>query len=140
MKIAFEFVGGPLDGKTLVGVLGNGSDAERHYLFTNHGTVGQTFKVASDYTVETLASERDQNFRLTTESERRYVVKIANSAEQQRITDFQIQALLHLEKNGCGVAVPRIFPTLGGATSTTVSRQDCDHTLRVVSYLPGRPR
>ena len=86
-----------------------------------------------------LVSERDQNFRLTTEFERRYVVKIANSAEQQRITDFQIQALLHMEKNGCGVAVPRIIPTLGGAASTTVSDKETDHMLRVVSYLPGRP-
>ncbi|MDH3613999.1 MAG: phosphotransferase [Gammaproteobacteria bacterium] len=86
-----------------------------------------------------LVSERDQNFRLTTESERRYVVKIANSAEHPTSTDFQIQALLHMEKNGCGVAVPRVIPTLGGAASTTVSGQNSDHTLRVVSYLPGRP-
>ena len=58
LTIIFEFVGGPLDGETLVGVLGEGDDAERYYLFTNHGAVGQRFKVASDYAVETLAEER----------------------------------------------------------------------------------
>ena len=58
MKIIFEFVGGPLDGTTLVGNVGDGSDAERYYLFTNHGAVGQRFKVASDYAVETLAREQ----------------------------------------------------------------------------------
>ena len=58
LKIIFEFVGGPLDGETLVGVLGEGDDAERYYLFTNHGAVGQRFKVASDYAVETLAKEQ----------------------------------------------------------------------------------
>lgn len=58
MKIRFEFVGGPHDGKVLHGTLGEPSDAERYYLFTNHGTVGNQFKVASPYTVETLANEQ----------------------------------------------------------------------------------
>ena len=57
LKITFEFVGGPFDGKTFTGSQGDGSDAERYYLLTNHGAVGQRFKVASDYAVETLARE-----------------------------------------------------------------------------------
>ncbi len=57
LKINFEFVGGPKDGKVLHGVLGEPSDAERHYLLSNRGTVGQRFKVASGYAVETLARE-----------------------------------------------------------------------------------
>ena len=57
LKIIFEFVGGPLDGETVVGNLGEGGDAERYYLFTNRGAVGQRLKVASDYAVETLARE-----------------------------------------------------------------------------------
>jgi hypothetical protein len=55
MKIVFEFVGGPKDGKILRGKLGEPSDAERFYLFSNHGAVGHRFKVASNYAVETLA-------------------------------------------------------------------------------------
>jgi len=54
LNIIFEFAGGPHDGQTLQGRLADGSDAERYYMFTNHGTVGQRFKVASGYTVETL--------------------------------------------------------------------------------------
>ena len=57
LRIIFEFVGGPNDGKVLIGKLGESSDAERHFLFTNHGTIGQRFKVASPYAVETLAEE-----------------------------------------------------------------------------------
>lgn len=60
MNIAFEFVGGPHDGKVVTGMLGDAGDAERYYLFSNHGAVGQRFKVASDYAVETLAQERLQ--------------------------------------------------------------------------------
>ena len=55
--IIFEFLGGPSDGKSVQGALGDGGDAERYYLFTNHGTVGHRFKVASEYAVETLAHE-----------------------------------------------------------------------------------
>lgn len=55
--IIFEFVGGPSDGKSVQGSLGDGGDAERYYLFTHRGSVGQRFKVASDYAVETLAHE-----------------------------------------------------------------------------------
>lgn len=58
LKITFEFVGGPHDGKLVEGVLGQPSDAERYYLFTNHGRIGQRLKVASEYAIETLASEQ----------------------------------------------------------------------------------
>jgi hypothetical protein len=57
-RIIFEFIGGPLDGRSVHGALGDGGDAERYYLFTNHGTVGHVFKVASDYAVETLTHEQ----------------------------------------------------------------------------------
>ena len=58
LKIVFEFVGGPQDGTVLVGTLGQPSDAERYYLFSNRGAVGHRFKVASNYAVETLADEQ----------------------------------------------------------------------------------
>ena len=58
LKIIFEFVGGPNDGKVLHGTLGEPSDAERYYLFANHGTVGNRFKVPSQYAVETLARKQ----------------------------------------------------------------------------------
>lgn len=58
LKIFFEFVGGPNDGHVLDGVLGEASDAERYYLFTNHGEVGHKFKVASQYAIDTLAEEQ----------------------------------------------------------------------------------
>ena len=53
-----EFVGGPSDGNILHGTLGEPSDAERYYLFSNHGTVGHCFKMASQYAIETLVEEQ----------------------------------------------------------------------------------
>lgn len=58
LKIIFEFVGGPNDGKVLHGVLGEPSDAERYYLFSNRGTIGHRLKVASRYAIERLAEEQ----------------------------------------------------------------------------------
>lgn len=58
VNIIFEFVGGPQDGKVLLGRLGEPSDAERYYLFSNRGAVGHRFKVASNYAVATLAEEQ----------------------------------------------------------------------------------
>ncbi len=86
-----------------------------------------------------LVSERDQNFRLSCDDGRSYVVKIANSGEPEVITDFQIQALLHIEKQGCAVAVPRIIRTVDGSVSTTLLAQGLAHVVRVATFVPGRP-
>ncbi len=61
LKIIFEFVGGPHDGRVLHGVVGEASDAERCFLVSNWGRVGQRFKIASDYAIESLVNERLQN-------------------------------------------------------------------------------
>ena len=54
LNITFEFVGGPNDGKVVQGKLGEPTDAERHYLFSNRGRIGQRFAVASDHAIESL--------------------------------------------------------------------------------------
>jgi len=60
-NITFEFLGGPKDGEILEGALGEPSDAERYYLFSNHGAVGQRFRVASPHAIETLTREKLQD-------------------------------------------------------------------------------
>jgi len=84
LNITFEFVGGPNDGKVVQGRLGEASDAERHYLFSNHGKVGHRFKVASHHAVETLTRERlkqdkPHNFQ------RHYYVVTDRSQEGNRV-------------------------------------------------------
>jgi hypothetical protein len=60
-KISFEFVGGPNDGKILSGILGDASEAERYYLFSQQGKLGCKIKVASPYAVDSLANEELTN-------------------------------------------------------------------------------
>ena len=57
LTITFEFVGGPDDGNITTGRLGEASEAERYYLFSHRGRVGQRIKIASDYSVDSLASD-----------------------------------------------------------------------------------
>jgi Ser/Thr protein kinase RdoA (MazF antagonist) len=93
--------------------------------------------------LEPLLSERDQNFRLRSDDGRELVLKIANSAEDPLATDFQVQALLHLEdwlaEHDCPVTVPRIVRTLNGQPSISITSAGNEHVVRIVTYLDGRP-
>ena len=62
-----------------------------------------------------LPSERDQNFRLTTADDRRFVLKIANATEPPEILEFQNAALEHLASREPGLAVPRVLRSVSGA-------------------------
>ena len=83
-----------------------------------------------------LVSERDQNFRLTTASGERFVVKIVSSAEETATTDFQIAGLLHLEAAGLRGA-PRIVRTKAGKDCGGIDYDGIGYRLRVVTYLDG---
>lgn len=61
MRILFEFAGGPLDGKSVVGIRGEQDEADRYFVLTHHGKIGQRFRIASDYAVEFLANEQLKN-------------------------------------------------------------------------------
>ena len=90
-----------------------------------------------------LVSERDQNFRLETNKGERYVLKIANSAEDPRVTDFQVQALLHIENFVSGhkapIDTPRIVPCVDGRKLVTLDIRGVGYVARIVTYLDGVP-
>ncbi|MEQ8206086.1 MAG: phosphotransferase [Woeseia sp.] len=86
-----------------------------------------------------LVSERDQNFLLKGDDRGRWVLKIANADEDPVVTDFQIKALQHIATHGRDIAAPVLRPTLDGADSLVVERAGVRHTVRLVSYLQGKP-
>jgi len=86
-------------------------------------------------------SERDQNFRVRSTSGFSCILKIANTAEAEAITDFQIAALLHLEHSPVAGLVPNVIRTNDGDTRLRVLADDGRvHTARVLSWLPGVTR
>lgn len=92
--------------------------------------------------LEPLLGERDQNLRMRCADGREFVLKIANAAEDPLATEFQIEALLHLESelllHDDPVNVPRIVRTVDGQPSITITSAGKAHIARVMTFLPGR--
>jgi len=82
-----------------------------------------------------LPSERDQNFVLTTAAGERYVLKIANGAEDRAMLEAQNAAMAHVADRV--TFCPRLLPTIAGPTIGMTP--DDRHLVRLVTYLPGAP-
>ena len=97
--------------------------------------VQEQYGLAGEYAE--LISERDQNFKLTTKNGDCYVVKIVGAAEDIAVTDFQVAALLYLEKKRF-MGVPRIVRTVSGQGRGTILATDGTMScLRLVTWLSG---
>ena len=92
-----------------------------------------------DATTKRLLSERDQNFLVTSVEGAKFVLKIANPEEDVSVTDFQIQALLHIEQKNPRLSVPRVIRGVQGETGFGISDDRQNYFVRMVSYLQGTP-
>jgi 4-aminobutyrate aminotransferase-like enzyme/Ser/Thr protein kinase RdoA (MazF antagonist) len=85
-----------------------------------------------------LPSERDQNFRLTTADNRRFVLKIANATERPEILAFENAALEHLAARDPGLAIPRLLRSASGESIVQVAGPDGrPHFVRLLTWVPG---
>jgi len=86
-----------------------------------------------------LHSERDQNFLLTSAVDARYVLKIANSQEDRTLLELQQAALAHIAQQST-LPVAQLRPTVTGERLGVVRGENgCEHFVRLLTYLPGRP-
>jgi len=93
-----------------------------------------------DASATALGSERDQNFRLRVDDGREVVLKIANSAEDPAVLDFETRALLHVAARDPELPVPRVLATPSGRLSGHARAPDGRrHVLRLLSFVPGAP-
>jgi hypothetical protein len=79
-----------------------------------------------------LVSERDQNVLIDADGDR-YVLKIANAAEDRGFLALQNAALEHIAAVDPGLGVPRLVRTRDGAEITDTDR----HAVRLLTWLPG---
>jgi len=87
-----------------------------------------------------LNSERDQNFRISTETGDQFVLKIANSAEDPAIIDMQIKALEHIALVDPALPVPKVLRSRNGLTIEQIQAENgTNHHLRILTYMPGDP-
>ncbi|MBM3312715.1 MAG: hypothetical protein FJY80_14550, partial [Candidatus Aminicenantes bacterium] len=90
--------------------------------------------------VEGLPSERDLNFLLTTPEGRKFVLKVANPAEDRTVLELQNEVLLHLGRREGPALCPRVIPDREGRTIAE-GRDEAGNSvaIRLVSYIEGRP-
>jgi 4-aminobutyrate aminotransferase-like enzyme/Ser/Thr protein kinase RdoA (MazF antagonist) len=88
--------------------------------------------------LEPLDSERDQNFRLTESSGARWVLKIANEAEDGQALAFQSALLRHVQAIDPDLPLPHLRPTRNGDDLGKASRRGVEHWVRLVNWLPGQ--
>jgi len=90
-------------------------------------------------TVTQLSSERDQNFLLTTDAGSRYVLKIANAAEDAATLAMEERALAHIHTQS-DLPIAHLYPTKEGQRYTSTPGKDGQqHFVRLLTYLPGQP-
>ena len=90
---------------------------------------------ALDASASSLPSERDQNFLLTSAAGDRYVLKVANAAEDRAMLEAQNAAMAHVA--GRVAFCPRVLPTIAGDTIGIAPGSG--HFVRLVTYLAGIP-
>ena len=90
-----------------------------------------------DGVLRPLPSERDRNFAVTVDGTDRYVLKIANSAEDPTFLAVQHRAMDRL----AAAAVPcqRAVPTRGGTEVVDIGAAGAPSLARLLTWLPGRP-
>jgi Ser/Thr protein kinase RdoA (MazF antagonist) len=86
-------------------------------------------------TASLLPSERDQNFLITTAAGDRYVLKVANGAENRAMLEAQNAAMAHA--GGRVTFCPRVVTTTGG--DAIAFTPDGGHFVRLVTWLAGTP-
>ena len=90
-------------------------------------------------TFKSLSGERDQNTRVCTLDDKRYVLKVSSPIEDPILVDFQVQALLHLERVDPDIPIPKLYHSLDGAVVKTLRSDEGDHVVRLLSWVDGVP-
>lgn len=87
-----------------------------------------------------LAGERDQNTLVIADSGEKYVLKIHGPDEVEEVVDFQVQALLHLQRVDPELSVPRQIPDQADNQASRLNDQeDRPHWVRLLSFIDGEP-
>ena len=92
-----------------------------------------------DAQVSPLASERDQNFRVDAGAAGRFVLKIANVAEERATLQMQVALLKHVAAADPALPLPKLVPAKSGDDFAVAEKSGRQHAIRLVTYLEGTP-
>jgi 4-aminobutyrate aminotransferase-like enzyme/Ser/Thr protein kinase RdoA (MazF antagonist) len=96
----------------------------------------------ADVTASSLGSERDQNVRIEDARGDAFVLKISNADEDPAVVEMENEAVLHIARTDPALPVPRLVPTVDGATAAWASAPERDgverhHLVRLITFLDG---
>jgi len=86
-----------------------------------------------------LEGERDQNCHIVSADGRQFVLKVSGASEDPAVVDFQVKALLHIQRTDPAIPVPRVIRGKDGGLVYRCSSPTGHHQLRMLTYLPGVP-
>jgi 4-aminobutyrate aminotransferase-like enzyme/Ser/Thr protein kinase RdoA (MazF antagonist) len=85
-----------------------------------------------------LPGEYDDNFHLTTENGAEYVLKVMRAGCERALIELQCQALAYLAEVAPSISLPRVCPTLSGASlATTKTENGAERLVWLLTYVPG---
>ena len=88
-------------------------------------------------TARALPGEYDENFQLTADDGRSYVLKIMHAGREPSFIDMQCRALQHLARRAPQLAVPRVCPTRSGeAFQNTQMADGSGRLVWLLTFLP----
>ncbi len=88
-------------------------------------------------TIKTLEGYDELNFLLTTSNQKKYIVKVANSAHVFSFIEAQAQILHHLSKTPLAPYFQQNVLNTQNAAITYFSKEDTTYCIRVLNYLEG---
>ena len=85
-----------------------------------------------------LPGEYDQNFHVTTEDGRAFVLKVMHPSRERSFVDLQCRALAHLAECAPGLSLPRVKPTQRGEPFMKVQFEGKERFVWLLTFLPGK--
>jgi 4-aminobutyrate aminotransferase-like enzyme/Ser/Thr protein kinase RdoA (MazF antagonist) len=96
----------------------------------------EVFGVEAD--ARALPGEYDDNFHLTANDGRGYVLKVMHAGRERSFVDMQCRALQHVARRAPHLAVPRVCPAPNGAAFQNVRVADgSERLVWLLTFLPG---
>jgi len=89
-------------------------------------------------TAHGLPGEYDDNFHLTSDDGRAFVLKVMRVGQVPEVIDLQCRALAFLAERVPALDLPRVCPTLAGELFATVTIHSAPRLIWLLSYVPGR--
>jgi len=102
-----------------------------------HKIAAELFGISG--TLGPLPSERDQIFLLSSETGRRFVLRISGRGEPQAILEFQNQALFKIAAEDPTLPVPRVCASIARRTVELIQEGTNSYGVRLLSFVPGVP-